>query len=182
MRVVPDREKKQIVIEMTEREWLYFEASMTLPIMKPSDRTEETVAEIATIEPEVIEPKDYIIPENAILLKNDTPKEPSKPKKTTPRVERLFPGFKKPEAGKVAAKGLLSVKCDTCGKRTIINAREPITELECRTCGGNTEFLEPFKRVGYVCHKCGHDGYIHTNHNESINLKCKMCGEPVRAQ
>ena len=72
-------------------------------------------------------------------------------------------------------KGLLLVRCNYCGKVTIVNEDNPITKFRCLFCGQNTQLLS-MRTIKTNC-ECGKD-WTHLTNLKSPNLwiRCQKCG------
>lgn len=197
--------EKMLQVEMTDAEWTRFVnctklltgynvdfsvfSEEEMKVLLEHQAPDPTNAVSKTIKGNFTIPPGYHTPKEVTNATIPSPPQKSipKPKVTakadphpTPRVEKLFPGFKRSAAAPHAVKGLLNIKCDSCKREFITYAREGITEFECKICGAKIVFKEPLKKVEYKC-GCGSGGYLHTNASTTagIKVKCRDCGYTV---
>ena len=85
-----------------------------------------------------------------------------------------------PAYDRIGNKGLLLIRCEECGKVAIINAKEPMTDIECRECGHRTH-LDDLAVIEATC-TCGMTWHYLTNFTSAtVAVWCKACDEKIVA-
>lgn len=76
-------------------------------------------------------------------------------------------------------KGFLRIKCEECGIESISNAREPITERLCHSCGHSTR-LHNLVYLNVDCQVCGsHFSYRTNIVDPETTIQCLNCKSEV---
>lgn len=120
------------------------------------------------------------------IPKADPPESPTSTRAKPSRAERLFgpretwaiPNEPATEAEPEEYKGFLLIRCSRCGKLHGFCARQPISQYQCRDCGGFTP-LHGLTSATVRC-KCGKRFKYRTNlDDDTFTYTCLSCGAPV---
>ncbi len=102
------------------------------------------------------------------------PEEAVQTKEATPEVERT--------TFETGHRGFLILTCEECGRTHTINAREPVKNTVCKTCGHVTE-LKELAAVEMCCPDCGKTWTYKTNSEQAeVKTRCIQCGTPMESE
>ena len=113
-------------------------------------------------------------PQTAGLAENQEGKATALAKEAPAEVERT--------TFETGYRGFLILACEECGRTHTINAREPVKDTVCKTCGHVTE-LKELAAVEMCCPDCGKTWTYKTNSEQAeVKARCIQCGTPMESE
>lgn len=80
------------------------------------------------------------------------------------------------------AKGFQYIQCSNCKEEKGFSTKEYISKFICKECGNTTHYNEPLVPLYINCECGGKYFYLTNKTEESFDVPCLSCGQPIAVQ